>query len=351
MPAISQTATTPSSGHDAGTARAERTMPSADAPPLGGDRDQRADDGADRARGRDRADAAAAQRAAGRGRPRPRGRAVDGPWPLPKIAVPTTNSAKLPVQIARPQISAPSASRLRPASSTGLRPRFCGDAADDEEREHAEQERDADARAGQSLVARETLGGDGADRRVERQRRAHEDLRAREPPGGARELARDDQIDAGRAHARSMSHGIRLTRRGARGTLTCHVSHNLWFLWLILGLKVPLIGLFYFIFRVMRAQDKAWEQGELDGGWGDDDDGGGGEPRVKPPHASGRPGRPPAPAAAARAAARACAACRCAAPPRRRAEPLRTHDPRPVPERTALCDALDYSRTVSTCAS
>ena len=81
------------------------------------------------------------------------------------------------------------------------------------------------------------------------------------------------------------------------------MSHNLWFLWLILGLKLPLIGLFYFIFRVMRAQDKAWEQGELDGGWSDDDSGGGGEPRVKPPPPPGGPGRAPAAATAAGAAA------------------------------------------------
>ena len=44
------------------------------------------------------------------------------------------------------------------------------------------------------------------------------------------------------------------------------MSHELWFLWLFLGLKIPLLGLFYFIFRVLRAQDKAWEQGEFDGG-------------------------------------------------------------------------------------
>ena len=31
---------------------------------------------------------------------------------------------------------------------------------------------------------------------------------AREPPGGAHELARDDQVDAGRAHRASMSHEI-----------------------------------------------------------------------------------------------------------------------------------------------
>jgi hypothetical protein len=110
------------------------------------------------------------------------------------------------------------------------------------------------------------------------------------------------------------------------------VSHNLWFLWLFLGLKLPLIGLFTFIFRVMRAQDKAWEEGELEGGW-DDDDGGGGEPRVKPPKPPGGPGirrrqpRPKAPQPALRGLPLRRA-------PRRRAEPLRTHDPRPLPERT-----------------
>lgn len=114
------------------------------------------------------------------------------------------------------------------------------------------------------------------------------------------------------------------------------MSHELWFLWLILGLKIPLVGLFYFIFRVMRAQDKAWEQGELDGGWSEDDGGGGGggEPRVKPPRPPGGPGvrrnrpKPRAP----RPAARGLPLRR---PPRRRAEPLRTRDPRPLPPRTA----------------
>ena len=52
------------------------------------------------------------------------------------------------------------------------------------------------------------LRGHRADRRVERQRRADEDLRAGEPPRRAHELARDDQIDGRRAHRVSMSHGI-----------------------------------------------------------------------------------------------------------------------------------------------
>ena len=59
---------------------------------------------------------------------------------------------------------------------------------------------------GEALVAREPLGRDRADGGVERQRRAHEDLRAREPPGRAHELARDDQVEARRAHRASMSH-------------------------------------------------------------------------------------------------------------------------------------------------
>ena len=112
------------------------------------------------------------------------------------------------------------------------------------------------------------------------------------------------------------------------------MSHQLWFLWLILGLKIPLVGLFYFIFRVMRAQDQAWEQGEIDGGRDDESGGGGGggEPRVRPPSPPGGPGvrrRPPRPKTP-RPAVRGLP---LRSPPRRRAEPLRTHDPRPLPQR------------------
>jgi hypothetical protein len=113
------------------------------------------------------------------------------------------------------------------------------------------------------------------------------------------------------------------------------VSHNLWFLWLFIGLKAPLIGLFYFIFRVMRNQDRAWELGEYNEGWDNhDDDGGGGEPRVKPPKPPSGPSirrRGPKP----RAPQPAVRGVPLRRPPRRRAEPLRTHDPRPVPHRTA----------------
>ena len=116
-----------------------------------------------------------------------------------------------------------------------------------------------------------------------------------------------------------MSYAIARARRARARYPACHVSHELWFLWLFLGLKIPLIGLFYFIFRVMRAQDRAWEQGEFDGGAEDDDDGGGGEPRVKPPAPPGGPGirrRQPQPQGAAARAARPAAAPP-AAPPRR----------------------------------
>ena len=114
------------------------------------------------------------------------------------------------------------------------------------------------------------------------------------------------------------------------------MGHNLWLLWLIIGLKVPLIGLFYFIFRVMREQDRRWETGEYDGGWDDHNgNGGGGEPRIKPPTPPGGPGirrRPPKPHAP-RPTVRGLPLRRA---PRRRAAPLRTHDPRPAPHRTAL---------------
>ena len=124
----------------------------------------------------------------------------------------------------------------------------------------------------------------------------------------------------------------------------------MWFLWLILGLKIPLIGLFYFIFRVMRAQDKAWEQGELDGGCGEDDGGGGGEPRVKPP------APPAARASGARPRARRprsprCAACRCAA--RRAAAPSRCARTTrgPLPERTGFVTAASLVLDGEQCAS
>ena len=174
-----------------------------------------------------------------------------------------------------------------------------------------------------------------------------------EAPGRARELARDDQLDVGRAHRAEHVAPQSRERAAQRARYPdCHVSHELWFLWLILGLKMPLIGLFYFIFRVMRAQDQAWEQGELDGGWDDDDDdGGGGEPRVKPPTPPGGPGvrrQPPKPKAPQPAAARPAAA-----PRRRAAAPSRcartTRGPLPAAHRPR--DSADYSGTVSTCAS
>ena len=189
------------------------------APPLGRDREQRPDDGADRAGGRDGADAAPAQRRrieVGR-----RGATQQAPGPGRSRRSPcrarTARSSRPRSRGRRRTRRARAGSR--PASSTGLRPRFCGDAPDDEQREHAEQERDADARAGEALVARELLRGDRADRRVERQRRAHEDLRAREPPASTRTTSRGT-TDRRRSLTRvSMSHAIAGRAARARGTL------------------------------------------------------------------------------------------------------------------------------------
>ncbi len=117
-------------------------------------------------------------------------------------------SAKLPIQIAKPQIVRPEGEQAQTRDQHRLAAEVLRDAADDVEREHAEQERDADARARQALVARQSLGRHGADRRIERQRRADVDLRCCEPPRGPHELARDDQLGAGSAHRASMSHEI-----------------------------------------------------------------------------------------------------------------------------------------------
>ena len=170
--------------------------------------------------------------------------------------------------------------------------------------------------------------------RVERNRRAHEDLGARQPPRRAHDLARNDQIDAGSSPRKHVARN-RLTRRDAREVPYVSRESQIWFLWLILGLKMPLIGLFYFIFRVMRAQDKAWEQGEFDGGSSDEDSGGGGEPRIKPPPPPGGPGvrrrKPTAAGAAARRARTAVATrrrgARGAAAHPRSAAVARAHEP------------------------
>jgi hypothetical protein len=65
------------------------------------------------------------------------------------------------------------------------------------------------------------------------------------------------------------------------------VSGEFWFLFLMFGLKLPLFGLAYFLYRVLRAHDEAWENQD----WSEDqppDDGGGGGGSLSP-----APVRPP----------------------------------------------------------
>jgi hypothetical protein len=61
------------------------------------------------------------------------------------------------------------------------------------------------------------------------------------------------------------------------------MSREVWFIFLMFGLKIPVIGIGYFLYRVLKAQDAAWENG----GYGFDDGGnggggGGGTPRPTP---------------------------------------------------------------------
>jgi hypothetical protein len=68
------------------------------------------------------------------------------------------------------------------------------------------------------------------------------------------------------------------------------VQQYTWFIILMFGLKLPVIGIGYFIYRMLKAGDEQWESGGYDGGWGDDGGGGGGGPRVpRPPGPSGSP--------------------------------------------------------------
>ena len=185
---------------------------------AGGDRDQRPDDRSDRPRGRDRAHAPPAQdrriqvggRCAsqiGRSLAASEYRGADHEEDV--AADPDREAAGECAE--REQPDAREQHRL---AAEVLR-----DAPDDVEREHAEQERDADARAREALVTREPLGCDGADGGVERERRADEDLRPRESPRRADELARDDHVGNRSAHPLSMSHAIRERAVHARGTL------------------------------------------------------------------------------------------------------------------------------------
>src|SRR5262249_13194116 len=63
-----------------------------------------------------------------------------------------------------------------------------------------------------------------------------------------------------------------LALRGIDGYAVPGMSREVWFVFLMFGLKVPVLGIGYFIYRVLRDQDRAWEEG----GYGWDDDGGGG---------------------------------------------------------------------------
>ena len=64
---------------------------------------------------------------------------------------------------------------------------------------------------------------------------------------------------------------------------------DVWFLFLLLGLKLPVLFLGWFLYRVMVAHDRAWEND----GWDDDDGGGGGggPAPVVPPAPRGGPAR------------------------------------------------------------
>ena len=54
------------------------------------------------------------------------------------------------------------------------------------------------------------------------------------------------------------------------------MSGEIWFLFLMFGLKVPVIGIGYFLYRVLRAQEDEWEHMGWDEGPPDDGGGGGG---------------------------------------------------------------------------
>jgi hypothetical protein len=103
------------------------------------------------------------------------------------------------------------------------------------------------------------------------------------------------------------------------------VSGEIWFLFLMFGLKVPVIGIGYFLYRVLRAQEDEWEHLGWDEGPSDDGGGGGGggspSPAPRPrggPARKREPRRRPMPSASGRLLA-----------PSRRPAPLRTRAPRP----------------------
>ena len=70
------------------------------------------------------------------------------------------------------------------------------------------------------------------------------------------------------------------------------MSGEIWFLFLMFGLKVPVIGIGYFLYRVLRAQEDEWEHMGWDEGPPDDGGGGGGGGSPSPvPRPRGGPAR------------------------------------------------------------
>jgi hypothetical protein len=103
------------------------------------------------------------------------------------------------------------------------------------------------------------------------------------------------------------------------------VQGEIWFLFLMVGLKVPVFGLGYLLYKVLRSQEEEWEHLGWDEGPSDDGGGGGGggspSPAPRPrggPSRAREPRRRPLPSLSGRALA-----------PVRRPAPLRTRAPRP----------------------
>ena len=67
------------------------------------------------------------------------------------------------------------------------------------------------------------------------------------------------------------------------------VSGELWFLFLMFGLKIPAFGIGYLFYRVNRAQEDEWEHQAWNGPPPGDDDGGGGGSRGPGPRPLPRP--------------------------------------------------------------
>jgi hypothetical protein len=111
------------------------------------------------------------------------------------------------------------------------------------------------------------------------------------------------------------------------------VSGEIWFLFLMFGLKLPVFGIGYFLYRVLRSQEDQWEHLGWDEGPSDDGGGGGGggggnpSPVPRPrggPARKRAPRRRPMPSLSGRTLA-----------PSRRPMPMRTRAPRPrLPHRS-----------------